>query len=132
MDPISIAGAVIAALTPYFSKAAGKFVEAAGESAWDKTAQLYQLVKSRLASSPEAATQLANLACAPDSVVHQTAATQALGQTLAHDAAFLRAVSALLQAAGTHSDAHFHNQFGQVGTVNQIGSVQTLNIGGKT
>lgn len=129
MDPITVATSVVAALSPYLLKAADKLAESAGEAALAKTAELYKAVKARFAGSPEAAQQLADLEKDPQDADNQGAVRKILKKAMSDDAAFLQQLAGLLEQAGTHNEVHFHNQIGEVGTLTQIGSAQTVHIG---
>ncbi len=132
MEPITLATAAVAALAPYLGKAAEKFATAAGDAAWKKASELYDALKSRLASHPAAAEALDDLAQAPTDVDIQGALRQQLKKLIANDPEFARTLASLTEAATPPVSANFQNDIhGNVGNINQAGSIGTLNIGGK-
>ncbi len=99
MDFVSIAATVVATLSPYLGKAAGKFADAAGGAAWNKTTELYQLLKERVAGTPGAHDALAELEKMPGDAAKQAALSEQLKKLIADDPDFLKQVASLTEAA---------------------------------
>ncbi|MEC5384283.1 hypothetical protein VVD49_01040 [Uliginosibacterium sp. H3] len=125
MDPVSIATAAVAVLSPYLAKAGEKIAGAAGDAAWKQAAALYDKLK-RL---PVAQAALDDLAKEPTDADTQAALRKELKKLLAEDDELMRELSATLvhtQAAGIS----FSNQItGDVGSINQIGTAGDVHIG---
>lgn len=129
MDPVTVAGAVVAALTPYFVKAAEKFASAAGDAAWKKGGELYDKLKQRLAGKAGAETALEDLRKEPQDADNVAALRKELKKLLADDPSLLKELSALV-APAERGAASFHNEIaGNVGSITQIGSAGDVSIG---
>ncbi|MDB5815573.1 MAG: hypothetical protein JWN23_2690 [Rhodocyclales bacterium] len=130
MDPVSIAAATVAALSPYLVKVGEKFATAAGDAAFKKAGELYASLTQRLSGKPAAHEALQDLAKEPEDADNAAALRKELKKLLAEDEGLMRDLAAILGpvAAG---GAVFNNQIaGNVGTINQVGSAADVIIGG--
>lgn len=129
MDPITIATAAVAGLSPYLAKAGEKFATAAGEAAFKKAGELYAFLKQRLVGKAGAATALEDLAQAPQDADNAAALRKELKKLLTEDADLLRALATQLGPAA-QGNTVFNNQIaGDVGSITQIGNAGDVHIG---
>ena len=54
MDPITLAGLVMTALSPYIAKVSEEFATKVGDAAFDQAQHLYQTIRARFAKEPDA------------------------------------------------------------------------------
>jgi hypothetical protein len=130
MDPVSIAAAVVAAVTPYLAKAAGKFAESAGSAAFEQGGKLFEKLKARFAAAPAETKQLQDLQADPADTLNQAAVQKLLRDALKNDPAFMAEIASLLNPVGSGQSNQFHVQAGRIGKVTNVGNVQgNVNIG---
>jgi len=129
MDPITIATAAVAALTPYLAKAGEKIATDAGEAVFKKAGELYDFLKQRLAGKTSAATALEDLRQTPQDPDNAAALRKELKKLLAEDTDLLRALATQLEPAA-QGNTVFSNQIaGDVGSITQIGHAGDVHIG---
>ena len=129
MDPVTIAAAAVAALSPYLAKAGEKIADAAGEAAWKKVGDLYDSLKHKFAGKPAAQGALEDLVKDPTDADTQAALRKELKKLLAEDGDMLNELSAMLDQAKL-SGVSFNNHIaGNVGSITQIGNAGDVHIG---
>lgn len=129
MDPVTLATAAVAALSPYLAKAGEKFATAAGDAAFKKTGELYDFLKQRLIGKAGATTALEDLAQAPQDPDNAAALRKELKKLLADDSELLRELAIQLGPTA-HGNTVFSNQVaGDVGSITQIGQAGDVQIG---
>ena len=125
----SIAGAAVSLLASYlknvgegFAKKAG---EKTGETAWAKTKQVYDTIKAKLVSTPEATKVITALEKSPDDQDTQAAVRFHLKNLMKLDEDFAKDLASLLkEASDSGVDTVFHtNIYGDVQKFVQIGNV---------
>jgi len=126
VDISALATSVVAVLTPYLVKGAGKFAEEFGKDAYEKTGALLAALRRRLAGKPKGEQTLANCEAAP-TPENQTALAQVVeGELVAEPdgAAFateiaplVEALTPLLRAAATTAGGQFVISAETVGAV---------------
>jgi hypothetical protein len=130
MDPVTIAAATVAALSPYLAKAGEKIAGAAGDAAWKQAGSLYERLKQKFVGKPAAQAALDDLEQAPADADTQAALRKELKKLLAEDGDLLRELSAALGQMKT-AGVSFNNQIaGNVGSLTQIGNAGDVHIGG--
>jgi hypothetical protein len=129
MDPVTIASAAVAALSPYLAKAGEKIADAAGEAAWKTVGNLYDSLKHKVAGKPAAQGALEDLVKDPTDADTQAALRKELKKLLAEDGDMLRELSAMLDQTKA-SGVSFNNHIaGNVGSITQIGNAGDVHIG---
>lgn len=116
IDVSALATGVVAALTPYLIKGAGKFAEEFGKDAYEKAGALLAALRQRLAGKPRAEQVLANCETAPTPENQAALAKVVEGELVAEPggAAFaaeiaplVEALTPLLRAAATTAGGQF-------------------------
>jgi hypothetical protein len=85
MDASNLSSDVVALLTPYLQRLAGKLTDQLAEAAVPAIGRLHDALRRRLAPTPYAAGQLAGLEERPEIVGRQQALASALSERLAED-----------------------------------------------
>lgn len=129
----TIATTAVSLLIPYLkslreemAKKAGEEVGAkAGETAWIKAKQLYETVKAKFTSKPDASKVINALEKKPDDEDTQAAVRFHLKDLMASDESFARELATLLkEAAEAGADTVFQTTiFGNVQKLVQMGNV---------
>ncbi len=116
VDVSALATGVVAALTPYLIKGAGKFAEEFGKDAYEKAEALLAALRRRLAGKPKGEQALANCETAP-TPENQAALAKAVEGELAAEpegaafateiASLVETLTPLLRAAATTAGGQF-------------------------
>jgi len=83
MDPVTLGATVMSILIPYVAKKAEKFIDLAGQAAYNQAKKLFTTLKSRWAGDKEATDQLAYFEQNPER--YQPIIEDILRKRLAHD-----------------------------------------------
>jgi len=98
MDPVTLAGSVIAILTPYVTKGAKELIETVGEVAYDHAKKLLNTLKARWSGDPVASDSLARFEKKPE--VHAPALQEIVEERLANDAQLREEISQTVKDIG--------------------------------
>jgi hypothetical protein len=101
MDPITLAGAALGLLTPFFKKLGEKVMDAAAGAAVDKVQALYERIRARLGGDPYDTQLLAGVEADPDSGSRQRNLRDRLQELLESDPEFRSEVEGLVADATT-------------------------------
>jgi hypothetical protein len=99
MDPLTLATAATALLSPYIVKFAEKGAEKLGEALPDGIGKLWTAIGDKFKGKPAAEEAAKDLAAKPDDADNQAAFRKELKKTLTDDEPFLAELTKLLQAA---------------------------------
>ena len=103
MDPVSLAGAAVALLGPYFAQTAGALATRAGESiaeaAVPKVRALYERLRARLTPGSYQGTLLDGVEAQPDDPGRQEILKAELAKLLAKDPRFAAELEGLVEQA---------------------------------
>ena len=132
MDPISIATAAVAALSPYLIKTGERVAGAAGDAAFECAQALFAKLKLRFADQRTAQVALQDLADDPKDADNAAGLRKELKKLLAADPDFQQELADLIAAAPRSNGPVFTNHIGgDVGNWVQSGSIGQLHIGPK-
>lgn len=130
---VTIAGTTISLLVPYLksvvegmAKKTGEEIgEGAGEAALNKAKQLYNAVKTKFVSKPNAEQSLTELEASPESREYQTKVQKQLEEIMSSDEDFAKELINLLnEATQAGADTVFNtNIYGSVQKLVEIGNV---------
>jgi len=127
MDPISLASAAVAVLSPYLVKASEGAAEKIGEESVEAGRKLFGWLRARLGGRGQEA--LNDLASKPGSDDNQADLRKQLAKALAADPALIAELRALLPADATGGDTMVQNVSGAGAKAAQVkGSGNTTNI----
>lgn len=103
MDPVSLAGAVVALLGPYLARIAGRVADAGGDelarAALPKIGRLYEAIRRRLAPGTYEGNLLAGVEERPEHEGRRRALADALAETLERDERFASELEQLVEDA---------------------------------
>lgn len=99
MDPLALATAATALLSPYIAKFAEKGAEKLGEALPDGIGKLWTAIGDKFKGKPAAEEAAKDLAAKPDDADNQAAFRKELKKTLTDDESFIADFTKLLQAA---------------------------------
>lgn len=129
----TIASTTVSLLTPYLKSLAEEFTKKvgeeiggkAGETAWNKTKQLYETVKAKFSSKPDATKVISALEKTPDDEDTRAAVRFHLKDMMTSDESFAKELAILLkEASEAGADTIFQTTiFGNVQKLVQMGNV---------
>jgi hypothetical protein len=99
MDPITLAGAALGLLTPFFKAVGDKIMEAGAATAVDKVRALYERIRGRVGGDPYDEHLLHGVRADPDSAARRRNLQERLQELLTSDDAFRADVARLVQDA---------------------------------
>jgi hypothetical protein len=128
MDPISLATAAVAVLSPYLAKAGEGAAKKIGEEAVDGAGKLIGWMRTKLGGAAQKA--LDDLAAKPNSELNQTDLRTQLAKALEADPALAAELQAMLPRQATEAGAMTQDVSGAGAKAQQIrGSGNTSTIG---
>jgi phage tail tape-measure protein len=127
MDPVTLASAAVAALSPYLAKAGESAAEKIGEVSVEAGAKLFGWLRAKLGGHGQEA--LDDLASKPESDDNQADLRKQLAKALEADPTLITELRALLPADATAGDAMVQNVTGAGAKAAQVkGSGNITNI----
>jgi hypothetical protein len=109
MDPVSLAGAVVAVLGPYLARMAGRVADAAGDelarAPLPKLGRLHDAIRRRLAPGTYEGNLLTGVEERPEHEGRRRALADALAETLEQDERFASELERLLEDVRASGDA---------------------------
>ena len=125
MDIFAVTATVVTLLAAFLSEAGKGFAKKAGETAWNKTSELYNLIVAKIKGVKTAEEALADLSQDPTDEDTQAVMRQILKKTILSDPEFGKSLENLLvevqQSGGDVIIQNFSMSGGQADTIIQMG-----------